>query len=91
MTVDKKGGGRKRRQEVLERPLTSRGWGATQVTYNGHPLYRFQGDAKAGQINGQGLDQFGAKWYVVDTKGKAVVHKPKHGGSPKPKNTGGGY
>ncbi|MER7192976.1 COG4315 family predicted lipoprotein [Streptomyces flaveolus] len=43
-----------------------------QVTYNGHPLYYYAGDAKPGQTNGQGLDQFGAVWYVLDAKGKQV-------------------
>ncbi|MEO3847981.1 hypothetical protein ABGB09_10040 [Streptomyces sp. B8F3] len=46
--------------------------GKTQVTYNGHPLYRFEGDSKAGDTNGQGLDQFGAKWFVLDADGKEV-------------------
>ncbi|AZM46268.1 hypothetical protein DMB38_10965 [Streptomyces sp. WAC 06738] len=46
--------------------------GKTQVTYDGHPLYRFQGDSKAGDTNGQGLNQFGAKWFVLDADGKEV-------------------
>ena len=44
----------------------------TQVTYNKHPLYYFQGDSGAGQHNGQGVDAFGAKWYVVTPAGGAV-------------------
>ena len=43
-----------------------------QVTYHGHPLYRYAGDSKAGDTKGQGLDQFGAEWYVLDTKGNKV-------------------
>jgi predicted lipoprotein with Yx(FWY)xxD motif len=43
----------------------------TQVTYNKHPLYYFQGDSGAGQHNGQGVDAFGAKWYVVTPAGGA--------------------
>jgi predicted lipoprotein with Yx(FWY)xxD motif len=42
-----------------------RGDGSTQVTYNKHPLYYFQGDSGAGQQNGQGVDAFGAKWSAV--------------------------
>jgi predicted lipoprotein with Yx(FWY)xxD motif len=42
-----------------------RGDGSTQVTYNQHPLYYFQGDSGAGQQNGQGVDAFGAKWSAV--------------------------
>ena len=43
----------------------------TQVTYNQHPLYYFQGDSGAGQHNGQGVDAFGAKWFVVTPAGGA--------------------
>ncbi|MEW1860251.1 hypothetical protein OG896_32320 [Streptomyces sp. NBC_00669] len=50
-----------------------RSGGATQVSYNGHPLYYYVGDTKAGQTNGQGLNQFGALWYVVNAKGKQVT------------------
>jgi predicted lipoprotein with Yx(FWY)xxD motif len=39
--------------------------GTAQVTYNGHPLYYFVGDRKPGQTAGQGLNQFGARWYVL--------------------------
>ncbi|MFF3669556.1 phosphatase PAP2 family protein [Microtetraspora malaysiensis] len=44
----------------------------TQVTYNGHPLYYFVTDVKPGDITGQGLDSFGAKWYVLDPKGNKI-------------------
>jgi predicted lipoprotein with Yx(FWY)xxD motif len=50
-----------------------RGDGSTQVTYNKHPLYYFQGDSGAGQQNGQGVDAFGAKWYAVTPAGGAVT------------------
>ncbi|MFD5032298.1 hypothetical protein ACFWM0_18060 [Streptomyces sp. NPDC058405] len=49
---------------------TTRDDGARQVTYNGHPLYTFVGDHKAGDTNGQGDTDFGANWYVLDTAGK---------------------
>jgi predicted lipoprotein with Yx(FWY)xxD motif len=45
----------------------------TQVTYNHHPLYYYQGDSGAGQQNGQDVDAFGAKWYVVNPGGAAVT------------------
>jgi predicted lipoprotein with Yx(FWY)xxD motif len=50
-----------------------RSGGAKQVSYNGHPLYYYIGDTKPGQTNGQGLNQFGALWYVVNAKGKQVT------------------
>jgi predicted lipoprotein with Yx(FWY)xxD motif len=46
--------------------------GATQVTYNHHPLYYYSGDSAPGQQNGQGLDAFGAKWFVVGPAGDKV-------------------
>ncbi|MEU6104097.1 COG4315 family predicted lipoprotein [Streptomyces flaveolus] len=52
--------------------MTKRSDDTEQVTYNGHPLYYYAGDTEPGQTNGQGLDQFGAVWYVLDAKGKEV-------------------
>ncbi len=53
--------------------VTKRSDGTTQVTYAGHPLYRYAGDAAAGETNGQGLNAFGAKWYVMGTNGSAIT------------------
>ncbi|MFG1805108.1 hypothetical protein [Streptomyces sp. NPDC049040] len=52
---------------------SKRSGGAMQVTYKGHPLYRFAGDSKPGNTNGQGLNNFGAKWYVIGTDGKPIT------------------
>ena len=60
--------------------------GSTQVTYNKHPLYYFQGDSGAGQHNGQGVDAFGAKWYAVTPAGGAAS-----GGATATTANGGGY
>jgi predicted lipoprotein with Yx(FWY)xxD motif len=46
--------------------------GKTQVAYARHPLYLYAGDASPGEVNGNGLDQFGAEWYAVDSEGQAV-------------------
>jgi predicted lipoprotein with Yx(FWY)xxD motif len=51
---------------------TKRADGTTQVTYNGHPLYYFQGDTAPGQTNGQGSKGFGAGWYVLTPAGKKI-------------------
>ncbi|MGH2792943.1 MAG: COG4315 family predicted lipoprotein [Actinomycetota bacterium] len=48
---------------------TNRSDGGTQVTYNGHPLYRFSGDSAGGQTNGQGV---GGNWFVVSPQGEAI-------------------
>lgn len=45
---------------------TTRTDGATQVTYNGWPLYYYAKDQKAGDTNGQDV---GGVWYVVSPKG----------------------
>ena len=55
--------------------------GTKQVTYAGHPLYRFKLDKKAGQVAGEGQDFFGGKWYGVNASGKAVTHAPATGGT----------
>jgi predicted lipoprotein with Yx(FWY)xxD motif len=46
--------------------------GKTAVTYGGHPLYTYAGDAKPGDVQGQGLDQFGAEWYVLAPSGHKI-------------------
>ena len=47
--------------------------GSGQVTYNGHPLYYYVGDSQSGQTTGQGLNQFGARWYVLSPAGGAIT------------------
>src|SRR4051794_4986076 len=51
---------------------TKRDDGKMEVTYNGHPLYYFAGDSAPGQTKGQGVDGFGAEWYVVGPDGNTV-------------------
>jgi predicted lipoprotein with Yx(FWY)xxD motif len=46
--------------------------GSSQVTYAGHPLYWFSGDTKAGDTNGEGLNDFGGLWYAISPAGTAV-------------------
>ncbi len=52
---------------------TTRSDGSKQVTYNGHPLYTYIGDQKAGDTNGQGVNAFGANWYAVSPGGSTVT------------------
>ena len=52
---------------------TKRRDGRWQVTFRGHPLYTFAGDAAKGQTNGEGLDDFGGWWYLVSPAGIKVV------------------
>jgi predicted lipoprotein with Yx(FWY)xxD motif len=46
--------------------------GAKQVTYGGRPLYHYAPDTKPGQTTGQGINAFGARWYVESPSGKVI-------------------
>jgi predicted lipoprotein with Yx(FWY)xxD motif len=61
---------------------TERTDGSTQVTFEGHPLYRFSGDSSAGDANGEGI---GGVWFVVSPHGTPI--KASGGGA----KAGGGY
>jgi predicted lipoprotein with Yx(FWY)xxD motif len=52
---------------------TARSDGKPQVTYNGHPLYRYAGDRKPGETNGQGINAFGAPWFVLTPGGTQIA------------------
>jgi predicted lipoprotein with Yx(FWY)xxD motif len=70
--------------------VTRRTNGQRQVTYAGHPLYRFYGDTKAGQANGEGLKNFGAAWDAVAANGRSV--EPASDSSDSGQSSGGyGY
>jgi predicted lipoprotein with Yx(FWY)xxD motif len=43
--------------------------GTSIVSYNGHLLYTFSGDAAAGDAKGQGL---GSVWYVLSASGEMI-------------------
>jgi predicted lipoprotein with Yx(FWY)xxD motif len=62
---------------------TARFDGGPQVLYNGHPLSRFTGIPKPGDINGQRVTAFGAAWFAVSRAGQVVSRpgsKPGGGG-----------
>jgi predicted lipoprotein with Yx(FWY)xxD motif len=56
--------------------------GGLQVTYRGRPLYRFGGDAKAGQVNGEGIKDVGT-WHAAALP---TVAKPAPEPQPQPEN-----
>jgi len=75
---------------------TARSDGGPQVTYNGHPLYLFVMDKKAGDTNGQGVTAFGASWFALSSAGNQASGKSsKSGGgtsnSGSTSSSGGGY
>jgi predicted lipoprotein with Yx(FWY)xxD motif len=52
---------------------TTRADGHQQVTYGGHPLYYFVGDAQAGTTTGEGLNDNGGVWSAVHIDGTPVA------------------
>jgi len=54
---------------------TKRTDGKVQVTYHGHPLYFYAADHAPGDTTGQGLNQFGAEWYVLSPDGTKLEKK----------------
>jgi predicted lipoprotein with Yx(FWY)xxD motif len=71
---------------TVERPE-----GGSQVTYKGRPLYRFGGDTKAGQANGEGIKDVGT-WHAASPPQKAAESPPQP--QPQPENPypyGSGY
>lgn len=65
--------------------------GAGQITYAGHPLYYYVRDHSPGQTLGQGLNQFGALWYVLSSNGTAITAAPTSTASATPASGGGSY
>jgi predicted lipoprotein with Yx(FWY)xxD motif len=53
--------------------------GETQVTYKGGPLYRFGGDTKAGEANGEGIKDVGT-WHAATVRRTS----PDPGPQPQP-------
>lgn len=51
---------------------TKRSDGTMQATYNGHPLYLFSGDSKAGDTKGEGLSDWGGLWFALGATGESV-------------------
>jgi predicted lipoprotein with Yx(FWY)xxD motif len=46
--------------------------GATQATYDGHPLYTYKGDTAPGQAKGNNLNVSGGVWHEVTATGAAA-------------------
>ena len=61
--------------------------GATQATFDGHPLYTFVGDTAPGQAKGNGLNAAGGLWHEVTTSGST----PAGGSSSGSGGGGSGY
>ena len=54
---------------------TKRTDGTVQLTYNGWPLYLWVTDSVPGQATGQGINNNGGLWYVLNPAGQVVTKK----------------
>jgi predicted lipoprotein with Yx(FWY)xxD motif len=59
--------------ESAQLGTTPRQGGALQVTYAGHPLYRYAPDAAAGDTRGQGSDSSGGLWWMLAPSGSLIT------------------
>jgi predicted lipoprotein with Yx(FWY)xxD motif len=64
--------------------------GAVQVSYAGHPLYRFALDGKAGDTNGEGRTDFGGHWWLLAPSGKPITTSAGSGSSSSSSSSSGG-
>jgi predicted lipoprotein with Yx(FWY)xxD motif len=58
--------------------------GGTTLTVGGRPLYTFVKDSAPGDVNGEGLKEFGGVWHAVSPAGRPVT-------SGSTGSSGGGY
>ncbi|GAA4849407.1 hypothetical protein GCM10023221_30990 [Luteimicrobium xylanilyticum] len=65
--------------------------GSEQVAYDGHALYYFVKDTSAGATTGQGVDGFGAPWWVVAPSGSAITTAAGTGGASTSPSDDSGY
>jgi predicted lipoprotein with Yx(FWY)xxD motif len=56
--------------------MTKRNGGKLQVTYNGHPLYYYEGD-KVGEIMCQHANMHGGLWLIIKPNGQPNTAKGK--------------
>jgi predicted lipoprotein with Yx(FWY)xxD motif len=61
---------------------TTRPDGTKQVTYNNHPLYRYAPDQQPGDTKGQGLNNFGALWWLVTPGGSPITSSSSGSAAP---------
>jgi predicted lipoprotein with Yx(FWY)xxD motif len=66
---------------------TKRSDGKTQVTYDNHPLYYYAEDENAGDMEGQGSNNFGNKWWIVAPDGSAITASSKGSGDDSPSSS----
>jgi predicted lipoprotein with Yx(FWY)xxD motif len=46
--------------------------GVEQATYDGWPLYYYVRDAQAGDMEGQAIESFGGRWFLIGPDGERI-------------------
>ena len=66
--------------------------GTPTATVAGQPVYTFSQDHGAGDVNGEGLQEFGGTWYAVSPTGQAVTGSTGNAAAPSgaPSSSSGG-
>jgi predicted lipoprotein with Yx(FWY)xxD motif len=66
--------------------------GQIQATYDGHPLYTFKSDSKAGMDSGNGIDTSGGYWWAMTASGVKIKKTSSSSGGSGSSGSGGyGY
>jgi predicted lipoprotein with Yx(FWY)xxD motif len=65
--------------------------GTAIATVAGHPVYTFALDHNPGDVNGEGVNEFGGTWYAVSPTGKPVTAATSPSSATSAPSSGGGY
>jgi predicted lipoprotein with Yx(FWY)xxD motif len=65
--------------------------GTAIATVAGRPVYTFSQDAQPGDVNGEGINEFGGTWYAVSPTGQPVTGSSQPSGGTSSSTTGRGY
>jgi predicted lipoprotein with Yx(FWY)xxD motif len=65
--------------------------GTAIATVAGHPVYTFSQDQQPGDVNGEGINEFGGVWYAVSPSGQPVTSHSEPSGGTSSSTTGRGY
>jgi predicted lipoprotein with Yx(FWY)xxD motif len=65
--------------------------GTAIATVAGHPVYTFSQDQQPGDVNGEGVNEFGGIWHAVSPTGEPVTDGASPSGGSSTGTTGRGY
>jgi predicted lipoprotein with Yx(FWY)xxD motif len=65
--------------------------GTAIATVAGHPVYTFSQDQQPGDVNGEGVNEFGGTWYALSPTGQSVTSAQAPSSGSSSSTTGRGY